>query len=34
MIPSYEPKGGYAVLWFEVGHVIAQSFEIEEIFEG
>lgn len=34
MIPSYEPKGGYAVLWFEVGHVIAQSFEIEEIFES
>jgi len=31
MIPSYEPKGGYAVLWFEVGHVIAQSFEIEEV---
>ncbi len=34
MISSYEPEGGFSVLWFEVGHVIARSFEIEEIFES
>ena len=32
LVPSYIPQGGYSLLSFDVGHVIAQSFEIEEIF--